>query len=75
MAQIWSGCVYSFDSTPSLETSICRGGGPKKTKKKKKVKIIATTFLSVKHLGAFYPSPIIILQGKHPHFQGKETKI
>ena len=27
---------YSFDSTPSLGTSLCQLWGPKKTKKKKK---------------------------------------
>ena len=34
MAWIWH--CYSSDSTPSLETSICLGCGPKKAKKKKK---------------------------------------
>ena len=34
MAVVQAGS-YSFDSIPSLGTSICHGCGPKKTKKKK----------------------------------------
>ena len=31
-------CGYGSDQTPSLETSICRGSGPRKGKKTKKKK-------------------------------------
>ena len=37
---LWLWCRLAADSsnsTPSLGTSICRGGGPKETKKKKKI--------------------------------------
>ena len=34
VAVVWAGS-YSFDSTPSLGTSICRRCGPKKQKEKK----------------------------------------
>ena len=41
MAVVWAGS-YSSDWTPSLGTSICRGNGPRKAKKKKKKVIYET---------------------------------
>ena len=37
VALVWAG-GYSSNSTPSLETSICRGSSPRKYKKKRKKK-------------------------------------
>uniref|UniRef100_A0A8D1S9D3 DUF1725 domain-containing protein n=1 Tax=Sus scrofa TaxID=9823 RepID=A0A8D1S9D3_PIG len=39
-------CGYSSDSTPSLGTSICRGSGPRNTKKRKKY-ICISIFIAV----------------------------
>ena len=46
VAVAWAG-IYSSNSTPSLQTSICRGCSPKKPKKKKnEIVALARSFFS-----------------------------